>query len=91
MHFQCMSYTTLTVRHEVAKRLKGVRSAGESYSDVITRLMDNQPAKCAEEWLASLAPMEGRSLFTPEEREQLVKDQRTTRDSRSRRKPHASA
>lgn len=65
MHFQCMSYTTLTVRQEVAKRLRSNRHAGESYSDVITRLLDNQPAKTVGDWLDSLEPLEGRSLFSP--------------------------
>lgn len=86
-----MSYTTLTVRQTVAKRLRASRGIGESYSDVLTRLLDNQPAKTVDEWLKSLAPLEGRSLFTPEERAQLKRDQRNPRDSQSRRKAHAPA
>jgi hypothetical protein len=86
-----MPYTTLTVRAEVARRLRANSGAGESYSDVLNRLLDNQPAKTVGEWLESLAPLEGRSLFTPEERARLKRDQRRPRDSRTRRKGHAAA
>ena len=89
MHFHCMPYTTLTVRHDVAKKLKASKAAGESYSDVLDRLLDGQPAKCVEEWLESLKPLEGRGVFTPEERERLKNDQRKPRDSHTRRKGHA--
>ena len=85
-----MAFTTITVRQEVAKRLKASRAAGESYSDVLNRLMDDQPAKTVGEWLESLAPLEGRSLFTPEEREYLRRDQAHPRESRSHRKGHAA-
>jgi len=85
MHFQCMAYTTLTVRQDVAKRLRAVKSARESYSEVLDRLMDNQPARTVEEWLDSLKPLEGRGVFTPEERERLTYDQRNPRDSHARR------
>ena len=91
MHFQGMPYTTLTVRQSVAKRLRASRGTGESYSDVLTRLLDNQPAKTVDEWLKSLAPLEGRSLLTPEERARLKQDQRHPRDSQTRRKAHAPA
>jgi Putative antitoxin len=91
MHFQLMPYTTLTVRHEVAKRLRATRGKGESYSDVLNRLLDNQPAKTVEEWMDSLAPLQGRALFTPEERTRLIEDQRNPRHSRARRKADASA
>jgi hypothetical protein len=86
-----MPYTTLTVRQAVAKRLRASRSTGESYSDLFTRLLDNQPAKTVDEWLKSLAPLEGRSLFTAEERTRLRQDQRHPRASQTRRKAHASA
>lgn len=85
-----MPYTTLTVRHDVAKKLKASKAIGESYSDVLDRLLDNQPAKCVEEWLESLAPLEGRGVFTPEERDRLKNDQRKPRDSHARRKGHAA-
>ena len=85
-----MPYTTLTVRHDVARKLKASKAAGESYSDVLDRLLDNQPAKCVGEWLESLAPLEGRGVFTPEERERLRNDQRKPRDSHARRKSHAA-
>jgi predicted CopG family antitoxin len=90
MHFQGMPYTTLTVRHDVAKRLQTAKEAGESYSDVLNRLLDDQPAKAVGEWLESLAPLEGRGIFSPEERERLKRDQRNPRESRARRKGHAS-
>ena len=67
MHFQGMPCTTLTVRQTVARRLRASRGIGESYSDVLTRLLDNQPARTVDDWLKSLAPLEDRSLFTPEE------------------------
>lgn len=86
-----MPYTTLTVRQTVAKRLRATRGVGESYSDVLTRLLDNQPARTVDEWLKSLAPLEGRSLFTPEERARLKRDQRNPQDSQTRRKAHAPA
>jgi predicted CopG family antitoxin len=84
-----MPYTTLTVRQDVAKKLRASKGRGESYSDVLNRLLENQPAKCVEEWLESLVPLEGRGVFTPEEREQLKKDQRKPRDSSARRRGHA--
>ncbi len=86
-----MPYTTLTVREEVAQRLRGVRHDGESYSDVLNRLIDSQPAKTVGDWLATLEPLEGRSLFSPEDRVRLKQDQRSPRDSRARRKSHAPA
>jgi hypothetical protein len=85
-----MAYTTLTVRQDIAKRLKTAKIVGESYSDVLERLLDNQPAKCVEEWLESLAPLEGRGVYTPEERSLLKADQRAPRDSTARRKRHAA-
>jgi predicted CopG family antitoxin len=85
-----MPYTTLTLRHDVAKRLKTAKAVGESYSDVLIRLLENQPAKCVEEWMESLAPLEGRGVFTPGERERLKEDQRKPRDSNARRKNHAA-
>jgi predicted CopG family antitoxin len=86
-----MPYTTLTVRHDVAKRLRATRSKGESYSDVLDRLLNNQPARTVDEWMDSLAPLEGHALFTPEERTRMIKDQRNPRHSRTRRKGNASA
>ncbi len=85
-----MPYTTLTVRHDVAQKLQAAKAAGESYSDVLIRLLDNQPAKTVGEWLESLAPLEGRGAFTPEERQRLKRDQRHPRDSHTRRKGHAA-
>jgi predicted CopG family antitoxin len=84
-----MPYTTLTVRHDTAKRLRQSKAVGESYSDVLERLLDNQPAACVEEWLESLAPLEGRTLFTEEQQERLKSDQKKHRDSKARRRGHA--
>lgn len=85
-----MAYTTLTVRQDIAKRLKTAKTVGESYSDLLARLLDNQPAKCVEEWLETLAPLEGRGVYTQPERALLKADQRTPRDSTARRKRHAA-
>jgi|GEM_PF-5014531 len=85
-----MPYTTLTVRQEVAQRLRANRSKGESFSDAIARLLDNQPAKTVGDWLESLAQLEGQALFSPDERTRLKEDQRTPRNSSSRRKTYAA-
>lgn len=90
MHYQCMAYTTLTVRQEVARKLRASKARGESYSDVLVRLLDNQPAKCVEEWMESLASLEGRGVFSAEERERLRQDQGAHRDSHHRRPDHAA-
>ena len=84
-----MPYTTVTLRQDVAKRLRDSRGSGESYSDVLNRLLDNQPARTVEEWMESLAPLEGRNLFTKEGRERLKADQRNPRNSRARNKGDA--
>ncbi len=91
MHLQGMPYTTITLRQDVAKRLRSNRASGESYSDVLNRLLDNQPAKTVGEWMESLAPLEGHSLFTDEGRERLKKDQRNPRNSRARGKANAAS
>ena len=62
MHFNCMPYTTVPLRQDGARRLRESRGAGESYSDVLDRLLDNEPAKSVQEWMDSLAPLEGRKL-----------------------------
>jgi predicted CopG family antitoxin len=84
-----MPYTTVTLRQDVARRLRNSRGSGESYSDVLNRLLDNQPAKTVGEWMESLAPLEGHSLFTKEGRARLKADQRYPRNSRARRKGDA--
>ena len=89
MHFKCMPYTTVTLRQDVAKRLRKSRGSGESYSDVLTRLLDNQPAKTVGEWMDSLVPLEGLSLFTKEGRERLKNDQLNPRRSPVRNKADA--
>jgi len=85
-----MPYTTLSVRQDVAQRLRAAKVAGESYSDMFVRLLDSQPAKTVGEWLDSLAPLEGRSLFSPEMRTRLKQAQLVPRNSSSRRKPRAA-
>jgi hypothetical protein len=84
-----MPYTTVTLRQNVAKRLRDSRGPGESYSDVLNRLLDNQPAKTVGEWMESLAPLEGHRLFTREGRERLKADQRNPRNSHARKKGDA--
>ena len=84
-----MPYTTVTLRHDVARKLRAAKNPGESYGDLLGRLIDNQPAKCVEEWLKSLAPLEGRGAFMAEDRERLRADQASPRGSSSRRKRHA--
>jgi hypothetical protein len=81
-----MAFTTLTVRVSVARKLRAAKAAGESYSDTLERLLENQPAKTVEEWLSSLAPLEGRGIFTPTSRDRLRKDQRQPRVSPRRRR-----
>jgi predicted CopG family antitoxin len=79
-----MPQTTVKLRHDVARRLEESRGPGESRSDVVARLLDNQPATTVEEWMESLAPLEGRGLFTKEGRERLKADQLSPRHSRAR-------
>jgi predicted CopG family antitoxin len=76
-----MAFTTLTIRRDVALRLKAVKAEGESYSDTLARLLENQPAKSVEEWLQSLAPVEGRGVFSRRERSRLRRSQRAPRRS----------
>jgi predicted CopG family antitoxin len=84
-----MAYTTVTLREDVAKRLRDSRGSGESYSDVLNRLLDNQPARTVEEWMESLAPLEGHGLFKRDGRERLRADQRNPRNSHARKKGNA--
>ena len=81
-----MAFTTLTVRHDVALKLKAAKAAGESYSDTLERLLENQPAKTVDEWLASLAPLEGRGILSEEARRALKRAQRTPRASSRKRR-----
>jgi hypothetical protein len=81
-----MAFTTLTVRVEVARKLKKAKVPGESYSDTLERLLENQPAKTVGEWLDSLTPLEGRGIFSPEARERLKLDQRFPRRSIRKRR-----
>jgi len=84
-----MAYTTVTLRQDIARRLRNSRGRGESYSDVLNRLLDNQPAKTVGEWMNSIAPLEGQSLFTKAGRKKLKYDQRNPRKSRARSKGDA--
>jgi hypothetical protein len=83
-----MAFTTLSIRMDVAKKLRAAKAPGESYSDMLERLLENLPAKSVGEWLKSLEPLEGYGVFSPASREQLRKDQRIPR--RSPRKRRAS-
>jgi len=80
-----MSCARITVTSDVAGRLQLVRTAGESFSDVISRLLDEQPAKTVGKWMEFLAPLDGQTLFTPDERAHLMRDQRNPRYSRIRK------
>ncbi len=84
-----MAFTTLSIRLDVAKKLRAAKAAGESYSDTLERLLENQPAKSVGEWLESLAPLEGRQLLSPDDRERLRRDQRAPRRSPRRRRASA--
>jgi hypothetical protein len=81
-----MAFTTVSIRDDVARRLKEAKAPGESYSDTLARLLDDQPAKTGGEWLDSLGPLEGRGIFSPEAREQLKRDQRAPRSSPRKRR-----
>jgi predicted CopG family antitoxin len=76
-----MLHARITVASALATRLQLVRADGESYSDVIARLLDEQPAKTVDEWMESLAPLDGQALFTPAERAHLMHDQGNPRHS----------
>ena len=78
-----MSFTTLSIRVAVAKKLRAAKLPGESYSDTLERLLENQPAKTVGEFLDSLAPLEGRGVFTPEGRERLKRNQQSKRKRRA--------
>jgi hypothetical protein len=84
-----MAYTTLSIRLDVARKLKAAKAAGESYSDTLERLLENQPAKSVGEWLDSLSPLEGHGVFSPDQRAQLRHDQRKPRMSARRRRAPA--
>jgi predicted CopG family antitoxin len=84
-----MAFTTLTIRLDVARRLKAVKAAGESYSDTLERLLANQPAETVAEWLESLAPIEGRGIFSTQTRERLRRDQRKPRPAPRKRRAAA--
>ena len=84
-----MSFTTVSIRTDVARKLRAAKLAGESYSDTLERLLENQPAMTGAEFLASLAPLEGRGVFTPEQREALREAQRNPRPSRRKRRAAA--
>jgi predicted CopG family antitoxin len=83
-----MAFTTVSIRDDVARKLKAAKAAGESYSDTLARLLESQPAKTVEEWLSSLEPIIGRGVLSPEARERLKRDQQTPRPApRKRRAP----
>lgn len=84
-----MAHTTLSVRLDVARKLRAAKLSGESYSDLLERLLENQPAKTVAEWLASLAEVEGRGILDPQRRARLRADQRAPRQSQRRRRAPA--
>ena len=84
-----MAFTTVSIRLDVARKLKAAKAAGESYSDTLDRLLENQPAKTAGEFLASLQPLVGHSLLSPTGREQLKRDQKRPRASPRKRRAGA--
>jgi len=84
-----MSFTTLSIRLDVAKKLKAAKAAGESYSDTLERLLENLPAKSVGEWLTSLTPLEGRGILSAGDRERLRRDQHAPRGSPRRRRASA--
>jgi hypothetical protein len=79
MHCRRMPNTTIPVTREVAEKLRSEKQADEDMSDVIDRLLAEPPAGTVAEWLKSLEPLEGRGVFTPEERERLKREQRRPR------------
>jgi predicted CopG family antitoxin len=81
-----MAFTTLSIRDDVARRLKEAKAPGESYSDILERLLENQPAETVGEWLKSLEPLEGRGVFSAEERRRLKDDQQNPRRSPRKRR-----
>ena len=81
-----MAFTTFSIRLDVAKKLKAAKAAGESYSDTLERLLENQPAKSVGDWLASLEPLVGRGVLSPEARVRLKRDQRAPRPSPRKRR-----
>ena len=84
-----MSFTPLSLRVDVAKRLKAAKLKGESYSDTIERLLENEPAMTVGEFLDSLAPLEGRGVFSPEERARLSERHLPRRAPRRKRRAAA--
>ena len=85
-----MKFTTLSLRIDVARKLKAAKIKGESYSETIERLLENQPAMTVGEFLDSLKPLEGRGVFTREERERLTERHLPQRSPR-RKKRRAAA
>jgi hypothetical protein len=84
-----MAFTTFSIRLDVARKLKAAKAAGESYSDTLERLLENQPAKTVGEWLASLEPLVGRGVLSPEARGRLKRDQRAPHHSPRKRRVSA--
>jgi predicted CopG family antitoxin len=84
-----MAFTTLSIRADLARKLKAAKQAGESYSDLLERLLENQPAKTADEWLASLSVIEGRGILTAAERARIRREQSAPRRSPRRRRAAA--
>jgi predicted CopG family antitoxin len=84
-----MAFTTLSIRLDIARKLKAAKRAGESYSDVLERLLENEPAKTVGEWLESLAPIEQHGILSAPQRSKLRRDQAVARRSPRRRRASA--
>jgi hypothetical protein len=76
----------IRVRRDVADKLRALKTPGESISCLLDRLLDDDSARTVGEWLNSLAPLEGRGIFSPAERERLKRDQRNPKRPRARRR-----
>jgi hypothetical protein len=94
MHYLTMAFTTITLRRDVAKRLRTYKTKGESYSDLVNRLLDEQPYATGGEWLDYLEQFQGRGIFSEEGRKELERLQQEKRELRefiTRRNARGSA
>jgi predicted CopG family antitoxin len=66
-----VSNTTITITKKVAKKLRAAKLAHETNSEMLERLLENEPSHNVKAWLASLESLEGRGVFTPDERRNL--------------------
>ncbi|MGD2247556.1 MAG: antitoxin VapB family protein [Candidatus Methanofastidiosia archaeon] len=72
MHSDCMGYKTISLRDDVYENLAKIKTKDESFSDVISRLMQKR----------SLLDFAGRWADVPEEKiEEITKELEKIRDS----------